>query len=97
MNARQAARAAAERIVELEGVVARQAADIKDYNRIIVDMISGASPCTDCEEYEECQLDAKAGKGCSEWWLRYKKVTQPDVNGGGSDAGKGISESSAGG
>ena len=73
MNGRQAAKAAAKRIQELEFVVAGQIQDIKDYNACIADMISGESPCLWCEEYPECQLDAKMGKGCPEWWLRYRK------------------------
>ena len=72
MNARQAARAAAERIKELESTGARAAADIKDYNSCILSMISGGSPCDWCEDQEECQLQEK-GKGCQEWWLRFRK------------------------
>ena len=73
MNGRQAARAAAKRIEELEYVNAMQSRDIADYNKCILSMISGDSPCVWCEERPECQLEAKsAGKGCQEWWLRYR-------------------------
>lgn len=71
MNGRQAARAAAGRIAELEYVNTMQARDIKDYNAVIQHMIEGNSPCDYCEECNECQLEAKGGKGCTEWWLRY--------------------------
>ena len=74
MNARQAARAAAKRIEELEHFVRLNTQDIKDYNRVIQDMIAGESPCPYCEEWEECNLAAKAGKGCSSWWLRFREV-----------------------
>ena len=84
MNARQAARAAAKRIEELEHVNALQAADIKMYNEVIQHMIAGASPCEYCEEQAECQLEAKGGTGCAEWWLKY-----PDKE-AAIDEGKGI-------
>ena len=80
MNGRQAARAAAKQIEEMNVVISMQARDIRDYNKVILDMISGESPCAYCEDYEECQLDAKAGKGCSEWWLRYPKEGREGVD-----------------
>ena len=73
MNARQAAKAAAKRIEELEFTGARAAADIKAYNEVILAMIEGKSPCEWCEAREECQLEAKDGKGCSEWWLKFEE------------------------
>lgn len=73
MNGRQAAKLAAQKIEELEYVLAMQTQDIKDYNACIADMISGESPCTWCEDLQECQLESKLGKGCPEWWLRYRK------------------------
>ena len=77
MNGRQAAKKAAEKIEELEAVVALQAQDIKDYNACMQDVIAGNSPCEWCEEQPECQLQAKGGKGCPEWWLRYRKAGDP--------------------
>lgn len=71
MNARQAAKAAAKRIEELEETGRRAAWDIKQYNACIDGMIAGKSPCEWCEERNECQLEAKGNKGCSEWWLRF--------------------------
>lgn len=91
MNARQAARAAAERIKELERVLGLNKRDIIDYNKCIEHMIGGGSPCDYCEDIVECQLEAKGGKGCSEWMLRSQQFTQPDVNeGSDADASKGI-------
>ena len=49
MNGRQAARAAAKRIEELEYVNAGQTADIKDYNACIQDIIYGGDVCKWCE------------------------------------------------
>lgn len=79
MNGRQAAKAAAKMIEELEYSKANQARDIVDYNACIQDMIDGKSPCTWCEEEEECQLEAKGGKGCHEWWLKYRKAGEQDA------------------
>ena len=80
MNARQAAKAAAARITELERIIALNKADIADYNKCILDMIAGESACVFCEDWEECNLDAKAGKGCDMWLLRWQKAG--DLNGG---------------
>lgn len=75
MNAKQSLRLASARLAEVETVLARAQADIKDYNDCIDAMIRGESPCKWCEEYPECQLEAKDGKGCDLWWLRYGKET----------------------
>lgn len=72
MNARQAAKAAAKKIEELEHYNKLAQEDIKDYNACIESMIAGGSPCDWCEEEAECQMEAK-GKGCDLWWLRYRK------------------------
>lgn len=69
MNARQAAKAAAAKIVEMEYAIRRYRTDVKAYNECIDAMIQGKSPCDWCEEKNECQLEAKGGKGCEEWWL----------------------------
>jgi len=81
MNGRQAARAAAKRIEELEHVNRLCSADIKDYNACITDMIKGGDPCQWCEDLNECQLEAK-GKGCEEWMLRSqpKEVLQNECD-----------------
>ena len=84
MNARQAAKKAAARIVELEDYNMRCSADIKAYNQCIDGMIAGKSPCPWCMEYEECQNEGKDGKGCEQWWLK-----DIDFTGGDVDAGKG--------
>ena len=79
MNKKQALKAAAEnlriatvRIDELERVLKGAQADIKLYNEVIDAMIGGKAPCEWCEDFQECQLEAK-GKGCELWWLRYPK------------------------
>ena len=74
MNARQALRAVSERLRDIEIVLAGAQNDIVLYNQCIDSMIQGGSPCEFCEDFEECQLQAKAdGKGCAQWWLRYSR------------------------
>lgn len=84
MNGRQAARAAAKRVEELEYMVSSQSRDIKDYNAVVLDIIAGKTPCTWCEEnrLDECEHASRGSAGCSEWWLRY---STPDKKDGGSD------------
>jgi len=69
MNARQAAREAAKHIEKIEDFNRRCTRDIKAYNACIDGMIAGETPCKWCEEYDECQLEARDGKGCDLWWL----------------------------
>ena len=89
MNQRQSLKAASKHIQELEDFNARASADIKAYNTIILCMIEGASPCGWCEERAECQLEAKDGKGCSEWWLGYgTQITEGDVKEADKDGAK---------
>lgn len=87
MNSRQAAKAAGQRVMELERILALNKMDIVNYNLCILSMIDGKSPCEFCEDYEECQLEAKADKGCGEWMLKIpkpvqaEKVGEPDAKG----------------
>ena len=69
MNGRQAAKMASLRVAELERILALNKADIIDYNLCILSQIDGGDPCVFCEDYEECQLEAK-GHGCSDWMMR---------------------------
>lgn len=78
MNAKQALKLCSKQLEETEAVLQRAQQDIKDYNACIDSMIQGGSPCEYCEEYIECQLQAKDGKGCSEWWLRFKREDKAD-------------------
>jgi hypothetical protein len=97
MNAKQSLREASKRIIELEHYNKLAAADIKLYNAVIIGMIEGESPCKWCEDHKDCQLKAKDGKGCREWWLTCDNVitndeesTVPDVvegSMGGADEG----------
>jgi hypothetical protein len=72
MNARQAARAAATRIEELEHYQRMATHDIRQYNKVIMHMIQHGSPCDYCNDLEECR---EAGKdvsiGCDMWMLRF--------------------------
>lgn len=71
MNARQAAKAAAKRIEEMEHYNAKCKADIQAYNHIVLGLIAGGfDPCPWCEENADCERPLK-GKGCSEWWLTF--------------------------
>lgn len=79
MNARQAAKAAAEKIDILEDYNKRAQADIRDYNACIDSMIAGGSPCDWCEEFAECQREAK-GKGCEMWWLRFRRAEDENTD-----------------
>ena len=87
MNGRQAAKAAAAKIEELEHYNAKCKADITAYNRIIVGLIAGEiNPCDWCEENADCKRLVK-GKGCSEWWLTF---TLPDVKEEDADDSEGL-------
>ena len=72
MNARQAARAAAKRIEELEHYQRMATHDIRQYNQVIMHMIQHGSPCDYCNDLEECR---EAGKdvsiGCDMWMLKF--------------------------
>ena len=83
MNGRQAAKAAAKKIEELENYNAKSKADITMYNVVIQAMIEGKSPCEWCEEHEECQHTEKDVKGCSDWWLAF---TLPEVKEDANDS-----------
>ena len=71
MNGRQAARAAAQRIKEMEYMVSMQSKDIQNLYATILDMIAGKSPCLRCEEnrLDECSHASRGSAGCSGWWL----------------------------
>ena len=87
MNGRQAAKAAAKKIEELEFYNAKCKADITAYNRIITGMIAGElSPCDWCEDQEECERQVK-GTGCSEWWLMFNL---PEMKEDATDDSEGV-------
>ena len=83
MNGRQAAKAAAQRIQELEIVNAMQVRDIQDYNAAIMDVIAGKSLCNWCENnrLDECDRESRGSAGCSEWWLKYPEKEQESEGG----------------
>ena len=58
------------RVAELERILALNRADIIEYNLCILGLIDGKNPCMFCEDYEECQLEAKEQMGCGEWMMR---------------------------
>jgi len=78
MNARQAAKAAAKRIEELERVNALYAVDVQAYWAIIEGTVDGKSICEWCEEQEECQKDEKGGKGCHDWMLMWNRQEEAE-------------------
>ena len=78
MNAKQAAKAAAKKIEELERVNRLYALDVKDYYDCIEGTVDGKSICDWCADLEECQLKDKGGKGCKEWMLRDQPREVPD-------------------
>ena len=69
MNAKQALKMASKHIADLEDFNRRATIDNKAYNKVIEGMIRGESPCPWCNDYQECQLQAKDGKGCEDWFL----------------------------
>ena len=73
MNSKQAAKAAAKLIEELEHIIRLNIQDIKTYNTCILHMINHGSPCDYCHDHDECQ---EAGKdltiGCEDWLLRFE-------------------------
>lgn len=70
MNGRQAARAAAQKIEELEYANKQYAHEIRLFYETVGHMIRHGSPCDYCEDREACR---EAGKdltiGCDEWFL----------------------------
>lgn len=86
MNQRQANKLAAQRVPELERILGLYKLDTVDYNLCILHQIDGGSPCIFCEDYDECQLEAKDGKGCVEWMLRSNEKRQKAAKAGDPDA-----------
>lgn len=83
MNGRQAAKAASKRIEELENFNRRSKATVKGLYECIDILLSGGNICERCEDFEECQLEAK-GKGCADWLMKdmpIEGVTADDSKG----------------
>ena len=70
VNAKQAARAAAQHIEELEHQIMLNIRDIRLYVQCIHGMINHGSPCEYCEDRDECEINGKnIDAGCDEWML----------------------------
>jgi len=70
MNGRQAARAAAKRIEELETYKKFAMWDIQKYNECVLHMINKGSPCDYCDDLENCKEKGfDVTLGCDEWIL----------------------------
>ena len=74
MNAKQSLRAANKQLQEYEQLFQEQArllsmykADVKNFYECIEGTVDGKSICDWCDQFNECQLQAKGGKGCKEW------------------------------
>lgn len=74
MNARQSLKLASQHIMELERLNKLYAADVRNYYDCIEGTVDGKSICDWCQDLDECQLQAKGGKGCKEWMLRSQPV-----------------------
>ena len=71
MNSRQAAKAAAKRIKELEWFNRKSAATVKGLYQALDAVFSGEGICQRCEDYDECEKEAKEeGKWCEDWTLK---------------------------
>lgn len=88
MNKRQALKAASERIeaqeeaiAEYERLIGLYKADVKDYYDCIEGTVDGKSICAWCHYQEECKLEAKNGKGCTEWTLKAQPVEEDSHEG----------------
>ena len=78
MNAKQAARAASKRIKELEWFNKSAGATIRKLYQALDAVFSGGNVCELCEDYVECQLEAKKQcKGCPEW--SHKNIDPSEV------------------
>jgi hypothetical protein len=78
MNAKQALKAASKRIEELEHFNRMSRATVVSLYKALDAVFSGGNLCELCEDYEECQLEAKKqGKGCPEW--SHKSIDPSEV------------------
>ena len=85
MNGRQAAKLAAQRVAELERILALNKRDIVDYNLCIMHMMDHGSPCDFCEGLDECKGEGRdVTIGCERWILRFPKAGDPDGQEAGS-------------
>lgn len=87
MNARQAAKAAAEHIEQLENFNRRAVQEIRGLNAVIDSVIAGEkSFCDWCQERDECDR-AEKGTGCKEWWLTMTLPELPEKEDADESAG----------
>lgn len=83
MNAKQSLRAANKQLQEYEQLFQEQArllsmykTDVKNFYECIEGTVDGKSICDWCDQYNECQLQAKGGKGCKEWEHKIQQEAQ---------------------
>ena len=105
MNAKQALKLAAKNIEILENYQFKATKDITAYNKCILSMISGGSPCEWCNDQLECEkLEKTASKGCDEWMLAFIDVqaenqeelpVKIEGSGGDADESKGLLQASS--
>jgi len=90
MNGRQAARAAAKQIKELEGYNSLCKLDIIAYNECILGMIAHRSPCDWCQDQDECREEGKdLTIGCDMWMLKEQKVKEDSQDDGPGESDQG--------
>jgi hypothetical protein len=105
MNAKQSLKLAAKNIEILENYQFKATKDITAYNKCILSMIAGGSPCVWCNDLLECDKPEKtASRGCEDWMLAFIDIQDDDQDeipvkiegsGGDADESKGILSASS--
>ena len=101
MNARQAAKAAAKRIEELEYANMMYTIDVKAYNAVIEGTTEGKTICEWCEWFRDeehtCNPERRGKQGCKDWGLMFNVQEESDDNDGKENTDSGDAAGDRGG